>query len=64
MSRTAPEAGLPVVTGQAGSIGDRASKASHRMMTMQMSSSRILALVVLAVIVLLTVAEFGPSLLD
>jgi hypothetical protein len=53
-----------VVTGRAGSIGERASKPTHRMMTMRMSLSRILALVVLAVIVLLTVAEFGPSLLD
>jgi hypothetical protein len=31
---------------------------------MRMTSSRIIALVVLALIVLLTIAEFGPSLLN
>jgi hypothetical protein len=34
------------------------------MMTMRMTMSRIIALVVLALIVLLTIAEFGPSLLN
>ena len=33
-------------------------------MIMRMSSTRFLALVVLAVVVLLTVAEFGPALLN
>jgi hypothetical protein len=32
-------------------------------MTMRMSSTRAIALIVLAVVVLLTVAEFGPAVL-
>jgi hypothetical protein len=34
------------------------------MMTMRMSSTRFLALIVLALVVLLTVAEFGPAVLS
>jgi hypothetical protein len=33
-------------------------------MTMRMSSTRYLALAVLVIVVLLTVAEFGPALLS
>jgi hypothetical protein len=36
----------------------------HGIVTMRMSLSRIIALVVLALIVLLTIVEFGPSLLN
>jgi hypothetical protein len=32
--------------------------------TMRMSSTRILAVIVLAIVVLLTAAEFGPALLS
>ena len=34
------------------------------MTTMRMSSTRFLALIVLALVVLLTVAEFGPAVLS
>jgi len=34
------------------------------MATMQMSATRFLAVIVLAIVVLLTVAEFGPALLS
>jgi hypothetical protein len=41
-----------------------AVRLSDRMMTMQMSLTRVVVLVVLAVIVLLTIAQFGPAVLS
>ena len=42
----------------------RSTQSSEGSLTMRMSSARLLALVVLVLVVLLTVAEFGPALLS